>query len=246
MPDPLFMIRLGVHAGLLAGHGRRRRLPTWDVDHGYLVHSLMREAFGDKAPQPFAITSDRGRFLSVLGYSGVDADALRTDAQRFGDPAVIAALDLEHMASKELPAEWPTGLEVAFEARVCPVVRLSDRADARGHGSEVDAFLARCREVGPDVTVDRQEVYRHWFSRQLETHGGARPAGPLQVQRFALSRFVRRTHGERRVARTLQLPDVTVSGRLEITEPDAFRSLLRRGIGRHRAFGFGMLLLRRA
>jgi CRISPR system Cascade subunit CasE len=35
-------------------------------------------------------------------------------------------------------------------------------------------------------------------------------------------------------------------GALEVTEPGTFASSLTRGIGRHRAFGFGMLLLRPA
>ena len=41
-------------------------------------------------------------------------------------------------------------------------------------------------------------------------------------------------------------PDVTVDGTLEIIEPEAFANLLIRGVGRHCAFGFGMLLLRPA
>jgi CRISPR system Cascade subunit CasE len=36
------------------------------------------------------------------------------------------------------------------------------------------------------------------------------------------------------------------NGVLEVTEPGTFASSLARGIGRHRAFGFGMLLLRQA
>ena len=38
----------------------------------------------------------------------------------------------------------------------------------------------------------------------------------------------------------------TVEGTLTVGDPDAFSRLLARGIGRHRAFGFGMLLLRPA
>ncbi|MEE8524028.1 MAG: type I-E CRISPR-associated protein Cas6/Cse3/CasE [Thermoanaerobaculia bacterium] len=39
-------------------------------------------------------------------------------------------------------------------------------------------------------------------------------------------------------------PDALLTGTLEVTDPDAFATLLARGVGRHRAFGFGMLLLR--
>jgi CRISPR system Cascade subunit CasE len=39
-------------------------------------------------------------------------------------------------------------------------------------------------------------------------------------------------------------PDAVLEGVLEVVDGEAFAALLRRGVGRHRAFGFGMLLLR--
>jgi CRISPR system Cascade subunit CasE len=41
-------------------------------------------------------------------------------------------------------------------------------------------------------------------------------------------------------------PDASFEGVLTVAEPGAFALLLARGIGRHRAFGFGMVLLRPA
>jgi CRISPR system Cascade subunit CasE len=38
--------------------------------------------------------------------------------------------------------------------------------------------------------------------------------------------------------------DVTFEGELQVADAAAFAALLARGVGRHRAFGFGMLLLR--
>jgi len=57
---------------------------------------------------------------------------------------------------------------------------------------------------------------------------------------------VRRTSREddrRRASRAIDGPDVTFTGTLEVTDSAAFSALLARGLGRHRAFGFGMLLL---
>ena len=39
-------------------------------------------------------------------------------------------------------------------------------------------------------------------------------------------------------------PDATLQGTLAVVDSGAFQALLARGVGRHRAFGFGMLLLR--
>ena len=48
--------------------------------------------------------------------------------------------------------------------------------------------------------------------------------------------------GRRRQSET-EGPDAVFRGRLRIEDDAGFTELLARGIGRHRAFGFGMLLL---
>ena len=42
----------------------------------------------------------------------------------------------------------------------------------------------------------------------------------------------------------LEGPDATVHGTMTVTDPTAFARLLAHGVGRHRAYGYGMLLLR--
>ena len=49
---------------------------------------------------------------------------------------------------------------------------------------------------------------------------------------------------EPRKSKLFPRPDVVFAGRLRVTEPAAFGAWLGRGVGRHCAFGFGMLLLR--
>ena len=71
----------------------------------------------------------------------------------------------------------------------------------------------------------------------------------VQLNAFARSHIVRRTQASASQARkgqTIDGPDATLTGRLRVTDPTAFAHLLARGVGRHRAFGFGMLLLQRA
>ena len=41
-------------------------------------------------------------------------------------------------------------------------------------------------------------------------------------------------------------PDAVMRGIFTVAEPEAFAGLLSRGIGRHRSYGYGMLLLRPA
>lgn len=50
--------------------------------------------------------------------------------------------------------------------------------------------------------------------------------------------------GDDRSEYTFQRPDVTLSGRLQITDPSPFETVLRSGIGQHKSFGYGMLKIR--
>ena len=62
------------------------------------------------------------------------------------------------------------------------------------------------------------------------------------IDRMLRAEIRRRNAGRRLV--TLEGPDTTFSGVLRVTDTDAFGALLARGVGRHRAFGYGMVLLR--
>ena len=56
---------------------------------------------------------------------------------------------------------------------------------------------------------------------------------------------LRQTHsGQNRSHRGVERPDALFTGEITVADPEAFCRLLARGVGRHRAFGFGMLLLR--
>ena len=71
----------------------------------------------------------------------------------------------------------------------------------------------------------------------------------VQLSAFARSKSVRRIQAsadQGRKGHASEGPDATLTGHLRITDPTAFAHLLARGVGRHRAFGFGMLLLHRA
>jgi CRISPR system Cascade subunit CasE len=151
--------------------------------------------------------------------------------------------DLVGVESKAMPARWQTGDVFRFEARTCPVKRMAKAGTNHREGAEVDAFLARCWEVGKGVEVSREAVYGEWLRGRLEGGGGAK-VHLVRMIAFKRDRLVRRTQGEGRKAHIVERPDATLAGELEVADGAAFGQLVARGIGRHRAFGFGMLLLR--
>ncbi len=240
---PLYMLRLRLDQRRLIELAKRRGLPLRDVDLGYIVHCQLGELFGDPTPSPFAIVGRPGRDITVLAYSSRPKSALQEHADAFADPAVHAACSFERLEEKRMPEMWPVGKRLGFEARICPVVRLGSDGDSHRKGAEVDAFLARCRAAGDGVRLEREAVYREWLKREVERNGAARLIA-ARLAAFQLERIVRRRADPARTARVFERPAALVRGQLEIADGMAFSALLRRGLGRHRAFGFGMLLLR--
>jgi CRISPR system Cascade subunit CasE len=89
-------------------------------------------------------------------------------------------------------------------------------------------------------------VYAEWTRKKLDQSGV--DIESLRIDGLESSDVVRRggdragANGSRPLAR---IPGhaVTVAGTLRVANADQFAALLARGLGRHRAFGYGMLLL---
>ncbi|MEI2616044.1 MAG: type I-E CRISPR-associated protein Cas6/Cse3/CasE [Thermomicrobiales bacterium] len=243
--DALTMLRLGFDGPRLIELARRRRLPARDVDLGYVVHCALGELFGAEAPKPFAITREQGRVVEVLAYSPHTRDALHTTAQTFADPSLYDGLcHWASFAGKPMPEHFTAGQRLGFMVKVCPTVRPAKPGlHQESEAPEVDAFLAACRKVGPEVKVDRETVYREWFLGEIARRGGA-TVEHVALERFQLERLTRRHQGADRKSESRDRPAASFHGTLTVTDPALFRATLARGLGRHRAFGFGMLLLR--
>ncbi len=253
MTAPLHLVRLGIDAQKLYAFARRSRAAAREFDEGYAVHALFAALFDHGAPEdarvapkPFHIISSAGRKLEVLGYASLDHRALAERATTFADPlAWDAGCDLETMASKPMPTRFESGTQLGFSVRACPIRRIAKRGPMTRDRAEVDAFLAKSWEVGPDVPLDRQDVYGAWLGEELAKEGAATLVETAMAS-FQLGQLHRRSHGEERKGHRTERPDVTFEGVLEVKDGTAFGRRLARGVGRHRAFGFGMLLLRPA
>jgi CRISPR system Cascade subunit CasE len=248
------MLKLTPRMAKLAPWAYSRRLAGDDGDLGYAVHAALAAAFGEQAPKPFRLREPRARgagaeLPALYGYCASDEAELQERAH-LADPDVYAALGLDTLAVKPMPAAWAGGRTLDFEVRIRPIVRC-DRSGDRTRVQERDAFLAALPPdgvAGDGPPIDREDVYRRWLERELERNGAARAlAGTLRMTGFHRTRVKRRGRpGDDggRALRPSEGPDALFNGALRVDDSDAFASLVRRGIGRHRAFGFGMLLLR--
>ena len=213
-----------------------------DPDHA--MHCLLTECFGDLAPKPFRLIVPRGAAAGVLyGYGHADVDALRESAAICADPLQSRILPGDRMDSKPMPWHWQAGKRLGFEVRIRPVVRRTRNAKDRPE-KECDAFLHEALQYPEKggMKRGREQVYAKWLSGQFDRKGGAAlDVGKTKLVSFQRTRAVRRLH-----ARHSEGPDAVMRGVLTVTDSGPFAALLSQGIGRHRAYGFGMLLLRPA
>lgn len=214
-----------------------------DDDRGYATHLALRRRFGTGAPQPFRLFADAPAGPHLLGYV-TDVPAL-TDAGALPptDDRLHAVFPAPPSA-RPMPQAWRVGARYGFEVRVRPVVRYGPRAraarlaDGKRGAAERDAFLAALETAG-DAPLDRGDVYAEWFRRQVSGAAQIESAAIVRMRRIATRRS---THGRPGAVR-IEGYDVLFAGTLAVAEPDAFARLLTHGVGRHAAFGFGMLAL---
>ena len=238
MTQSLQMVRAEIGARDFQRWMGMRRLQ--DPDHG--MHCLLTECFGrDLAPRPFRAIFPRGGAHGCLyGYGSADADDLREAAGAYADPLQCRIIPPHSIDSKPMPDEWREGKRLGFEVRVRPIARRTDKADTRP-AKEWDAFQLEAEQhPRGEMARSREEVYTDWLRKQFEIRGVA-TLESATLASFQRTRAVRRLRGA-----YSEGPDALMRGTLEITDGPAFAKLLAGGVGRHRAYGYGMLLLRPA
>lgn len=215
-------------------------LPRDGEDDGYAWHALLCAVFGKAlAPKPFRVIARRGRTSQILAYSGAAPAELVAAAREFADPLALGAAGLAtgaELAVKPVPA-FAAGRQLGFSLRMRPTVRV-DRDGDRNRTAEIDAYVAALR-TSPDTRPDRQAVYTEWLRSKLGA-GGARM---IDVRFDGEERAPVLRRDRDRSLRRVEGHAANVAGHLEVADADRFAALLARGVGRHRAFGYGMLLL---
>lgn len=212
-------------------------------DEGVMLHHLLGETFGPAALQPFRLmVAPRARDGSLYAYASQDAVNLAAQAAATLTPDLAEVVDLTRLRSLPRPATWEAGQRLGFDLAIRPVVRLNsalsgqDDTGAPVHlqkGAEVDAFLALALR---GTATSREDTYLAWLAERLA------PAATLDLTASRLASFQRTA--VRRNGRRIEGPDAVIHGTLTVLDPTAFAETLAKGVGRHRAYGYGMLLLR--
>ncbi|MDA0814703.1 MAG: type I-E CRISPR-associated protein Cas6/Cse3/CasE [Verrucomicrobia bacterium] len=215
----------------------RRQLLSPDGDFGYAFHALLAAAFNGNAPSPFRYMDEQG----LLAYSNESESAVRERITHSSGEA-RKALGLDTLRVRPFPIDWQSGKRLAFEVLVRPIIRTKA-------GKERDLYQYRMEqraEDSADEKPSREAIYRHWVAERFAGDNAAKLLS-ASMHGFALRRVIRRVKSDEagaRKPRSINGPDAMFRGELEIDNPIAFSQMLAHGIGRHRAFGYGMLLLK--
>lgn len=234
------LLRLQPDAKALAVWATRHGVLSPDGDYGYALHGLLSAAFGEQAPKPFRYMGNK---QGLLAYTLENLETLRLHAS-LATPDVARALGLNELDARPFPSAWKEGQTLGFEVRVRPVIRAKD-------GRERDAFLHAVDAIPAaegDGIAQRAMIYSEWLAKQFTADGAAQIIR-AQMEEFRLIRVLRKAstvENGKRKSHAVTGPDAVFKGQLQVGNPDAFARLLARGVGRHRAFGFGMLLLKPA
>lgn len=214
--------------------------------------------------------------LKILGYTQHNIDALKlefnknTQKDKFDRGKDKDEIDRDNLlanvlfdrfdekvAIKPFP-EIPSGTMLSFQVLCCPVGRESRS------GREKDLYILRNlkdREMlNKEDRIPREEIYKSWLIEKLE-RDGATSAYSIEVLQYRRKKIWRKSftciakekenkkqeeaNNEKR--RSPEKPEVLLGGKLVVQNPTVFRdNLMARGVGRHTAFGYGMLLLKPA
>jgi len=248
----LFLWRLKIHPARLAAIAREQNIAPADEDHGYTCHALLCGLFGkERVPKPWFFERQKMVLWAYVNH------ALSPDLSALADPLFHAAINWDASASKLMPT-FSTGQRLGFDLRACPIVRHGGRNGGNNDkATEQDYVLWRKRRDGLSAdTMHYPSLYEEWLrergwkndgiadiatdERDGKQHWHCGVIGwdkPMQSGANAW-----RGHRPGRV----RLPDVQFQGELIVRDPTRFPAFLAHGIGRHRAFGYGMLLLKPA
>lgn len=152
------------------------------------------------------------------------------------DPHRLFELDFKPFA----PA-LSVGDRLGFTLRANPVVARAEAKGQRGKRHDVVMDLLRDVPHGERAKTRPEAMLtagRAWFARQGEAYGFT-PLGDATVDGYDSVR-IPRVAGRPAVFGVLD-----ISGVLEIRDPLAFLARLSQGFGRARAFGCGLMLIRR-
>ncbi|BCX83025.1 CRISPR system Cascade subunit CasE [Methylomarinovum caldicuralii] len=140
---------------------------------------------------------------------------------------------------KPFAPKLQAGQKLAFLLRANPVVRRSrERHDVVMDCKKRIGWSSMPAEQRPALPKLIRVSGLRWLQRQARDHGFRFRPAQVRVDGY-------RQHRTRRGSRAIHFSTLDFTGILSVTDPELFRKALLQGIGPAKAFGCGLLLVRR-
>ena len=215
--------------------GRRALTIGGAFDPGHACHVLLSALFGKAAFQPFRLFAPQRGDWSIYGVSQQSLEELQATANMVAPPEMLGILDMVGARSKTLPESFAQGLRIGFDITMSPTRRKGS--------SERDAFTCEALHRFPEspdgmrnAGIGREDVYRKWFAEKILGAADLEIFRMVSYQRRVMIRSGSKVHG----------PEAIFQGTLRVLDPVAFGAIVHAGLGRGRAYGYGLMLLRPA
>lgn len=148
---------------------------------------------------------------------------------------------------KAYAPQLSVGQRLQFSLRANPVVTAKNNGKKQRH----DVVMHEKTRIGyknlaPEQRPPLQHLIResclHWLQNRADTHGFQLPPDPEHTQIEAYQQHHSRSRQGRR---PIRYSSVDYQGVLTVTDPERLGNALYHGIGKAKAFGCGLLLIRR-
>jgi CRISPR system Cascade subunit CasE len=232
--DDLFLVKSHVDTEFLRSWGGRHQHLGPKNDFGYVIHAILELLFRKNRPQSFYFDRSNNSlyFYSTLSRAQL-ADQLinKNMAACFGLGLGSCGRDCEVNDITSLIAKNP---QLSFQIQTSPIKRLT------GSRREVDVFRA-----ADGSEKDRHAEYEKWLHTRLgETGMGDVIIDDVVIEQHSVLRREKKLmDSNNRTKVVIDVPVALFTGTFTVRTRQCFLETLLKGIGRHKAFGLGMLLI---
>jgi len=219
-----------------------RTASRWRFMRSYELHQVLWKGFpelkrGETENRFLYRHDERDECHSVLLQSTVQPDWSFLEDEAEGSAVQVKTFD---------PAKIDRGTRLRFLVRTNPVV-LRKYPDGKSRhivvGSRMDLVAGRLG-VPLESLPSREELQLAWMERKAGEGGFELIACVPGASRDYLFRKPKERCGTNETGR-ITFTGVDFEGILRVVDPEQFAETVRRGIGRARGFGFGLLSLQR-
>ncbi|KFF48381.1 CRISPR-associated protein Cse3 [Gammaproteobacteria bacterium MFB021] len=215
------------------------REQLFDVLEGgaYTAHQLLWQLFADTPGEerPFLFRQEMEE-----SANGQSAGLPRFYVVSSRPPASVEGLDVQ---CKPFAPQLEKGDRLAFRLRANPTI---DKATEKGRRSHrADVLMDARKPFSPGERTSQacveamDSAARQWLSRRVDTLGFTLPVTP------EVGAYRQHVLSKKGGANPIRYSSVDYEGLLDVTDPARLSETLAQGVGRAKAFGCGLLLLRR-